>query len=241
MTINHSRHLDHHAAVRLLYPTCSPMPQLWPVHRTIVAVDIEASTARTDAAKARLRTVMYDVLESALRSCGITHDHHDPLIDRGDGALVLIHPVDHAPKTLLLNKFIPTLHELLTEYGAHNPDPLRLRAAIHAGEIYQDRRGWFGEALDFTCRLLDSPESKAALRRTQKPLVLVVSDHIFHTVIRHTCDDNPHETYTPLINILIGGHQHLGWIHAETEGDCRGQHDETQAQRLSIHRWPRER
>src|SRR4051794_15240042 len=60
--------------------------RLSPVYRTIVAVDIEGSTARTDVAKARLRAVLYDLLEAALYACGIAEKHRDPLVDRGDGA-----------------------------------------------------------------------------------------------------------------------------------------------------------
>src|SRR5690349_3164400 len=109
-------------------PSWRPPPEqpLAPVHRTIVAVDIEASTARTDVAKARLRTVMYDLLETALLECGIDEAHRDPPNDRGDGAFVLIHPVDQAPKPLLLSTFIPVLADMLAEYAARHEDPIRL-------------------------------------------------------------------------------------------------------------------
>src|SRR5436190_10855766 len=157
-----------------------------PLHRAIVAVDVECSTTRTNPAKAELRQNMYDVLESALRECGIVEQHRDELVDRGDGALVLVHPVDHLPKTLLLNLFIPALIQLVADHNAHKPNHwFRLRSAVHAGEVHFDRRGAFGEAIDITCRLLDAPELKVQLSQTTAPLVLVVSDDIYRSLVRH--------------------------------------------------------
>src|SRR6185503_8578224 len=111
-------------------------PQPVPLHRLIVVLDIEGSTTRTNSARGRLRRMMYTLFEEALRQCGISEDRHDPVIDRGDGALLLIHPVDQVPKTLLLGTFIPMLSELVAEHNeARQGYPFRLRAALHAGEI----------------------------------------------------------------------------------------------------------
>jgi hypothetical protein len=76
-----------------------------PHHRTIVALDIEMSTNRTDPVKAELRGKMYELFDAALCSAGIHRRHRDRFIDRGDGILALIHPVDKAPKTILLEGY----------------------------------------------------------------------------------------------------------------------------------------
>jgi class 3 adenylate cyclase len=193
-----------------------PARGLSPVYRTIVAVDIEGSTTRPDAVKAHLRTVMYELLEAALNICGIAEKHRDPLIDRGDGAFLLVRPVDQAPKTLLLSEFIPTLNHLLASHNAEDPDQLRLRAAIHAGEVNYDRRGCFGETIDLTFRLLDAPESKTALRGASGPLILVVSDTVYQSVVRHGYHGLDEQTFAPLVQVEIAGHQHCGWINRLT-------------------------
>lgn len=155
-----------------------------PHYRTIVALDIEQSTARTDPVKADLRDRMYGLFDEALRSAGIQAPHRDPFIDRGDGVLALIHPVEQAPKAILLNHAIPTLNRLLTDCNAALPQfsqpqrQLRLRAVMHAGEIYYDSNGCFGQALDIAFRLLDASPVKKALRMTSGPLALVVSGDI---------------------------------------------------------------
>lgn len=183
-----------------------------------MAVDIEASTARTNPDKIKLRAAMYHLFEAALHAAGISRRHRDPLIDRGDGILALIHPTDHTPKTLLLNPVIPTLARLLVKHNAHHPrDRFRLRAVIHAGEVHYDRRGCFGEALDIAFRLLDAPELKTTLRRTGTPLVLVVSDLIYRSVVRHGYDGIDNRTFQPLIRVKIASQEHCGWIHLPNE------------------------
>lgn len=182
------------------------------MYRTIVAVDIEGSTARTDAAKARLRAVMYDLLETALHACGIAEKHRDPMVDRGDGAFILVRAVDHAPKTLLLTGFIPILNDLLAAHNANCRDQIRLRAAVHAGEVNYDRRGCFGEAIDLTFRLLDAPAAKTALRDAAEPLILVVSDPLYQSVVRHGYHGLDERRFARLVQVEIGDQAHHGWV-----------------------------
>ena len=63
-----------------------------PVHRSIVAVDVEGSTKRTNPAKGKLRRILYDLLKRALEAAGIGPRHLEDLADRGDGVLILIRP-----------------------------------------------------------------------------------------------------------------------------------------------------
>ena len=188
-----------------------------PCHRTIVAVDIEASTTRNNSTKAVLRNAMYDLVEEALHAGGISRRHRDRFIDRGDGILILVHPADRAPKAVLLNPIIPTLNRLLATHNVHHPNhQFRLRAVVHAGEVHYDRRGCFGEALDVAFRLLDAPEVKAKLCGTIAPLVLVVSDDIFQTVVRQGYDGVNDHTFEPLVHLQIADRNHSGWVHLPT-------------------------
>jgi class 3 adenylate cyclase len=184
-----------------------------PLHRAIVAVDIEDSTSRTDTEKAQLRVLLYSLVEEALRLAGIDDRCRDPLIDRGDGILALIRPLDRAPKSLLLNSVVPELAELLRQHDARRPDAyLRLRVAIHAGEVQYDRRGCFGEALDITFRLLDAPVVKRELRQIVSPLVLVVSDDIYRSVVHHGFGGVDDKSFLPRVNVNLAGRHHRGWI-----------------------------
>jgi hypothetical protein len=151
--------------------------------RTIVALDIERSTSRPDPVKAELRATMYDLFDAALRAAGIQPRHRDRFADRGDGFLALIHAVDHPPE-VLLRRVVPAFGVLLAEYNAVRPPQrqLRVRVVVHAGTVFYDANGCFGEALDTAFRLLDAARVKQALRTAPAPLALVVSAGIGESV-----------------------------------------------------------
>lgn len=189
-------------------------PGTGPVHRSIVVVDVEASTTRTNPERGELRRVMYALLEQALHAAGITARHLEPMADRGDGVLILIKPHDEVPKTVLLGVFIPALTTLLAEHNAaisHRALRLRLRAVVHAGEIHDDGRGFYGEDLDVAFRLLNAQKVKDALRGTPAaPLVLVISEAIFTGIVRHQYVDP--DGYEPLVRVRVAELSHRGWV-----------------------------
>jgi hypothetical protein len=185
-----------------------------PVYRLIIAVDIAASTTRTDPVKGELRRVIYDLLEHALEAVGITGNRLEPLTDRGDGILALARSHDDVPKTALLSRLIPLLAASLAEYNAQAASPalrMRLRAVVHAGDVYLDRRGCYGEAIDVAIRLLDAPPVKRTLKQAAAPLVLVISDEIYYAVVRHGYVDP--STYCPLAHVRVASRPHRGWVH----------------------------
>jgi class 3 adenylate cyclase len=194
-----------------------------PRHRAIVALDIEQSTSRPDTVKAELRRTIYELFDEALRSAGIGRRHRDRFIDRGDGVLALIHPVDQAPKAVLLNRAVPALSQLLASYNASIPPvgrphrQLRVRAVVHAGEVHYDANGCFGEALDIAFRLLDAPRVKKSLRAADGPLSLVISGEIYHTIVRHGYDGIDQHSFRPLVRIHVAGNRYTGWIHVPQE------------------------
>jgi class 3 adenylate cyclase len=187
-----------------------PLLATLPRHRIILAVDIAGSTTQPNSVKASLRRRMYELFEEALVSGGVLAHHRDPFVDRGDGILVLIHPVDDVPKTLLLSNVIPALEALLCQQQGHE---LRLRVVLHAGEVHYDARGCFGESLDVAFRLLDSAEVKERFRRSRAPLVLVVSEDIHRAVIRHGYDGIDQQAFVPAVYVMVAGQICVGWVH----------------------------
>jgi class 3 adenylate cyclase len=200
-------------------PMGSPLAIGLPYHRAIVALDIERSTSRPDPVKGELRNKIYELFDAALCSAGICERYRDRFIDRGDGILALIHPVNRAPKALLLNQAIPALNRLLTDYNASLPRvsrpqrQLRVRVVVHAGEVHYDANGCFGEALDVAFRLLDAAHVKRALQAAADPLTLVVSGDIYRTVVRHGYDAIDQCAFHPLVRVEIAGNHYQGWVH----------------------------
>jgi hypothetical protein len=163
-------------------------------------------------AKADLRDDMYEIVEESLSGNGITEQYRDPFVDRGDGILCLIRPADEVPKTLLLAKVLPMLASLLAEHERANPElRLRLRAVVHAGEVHTDSRGHFGEALDLAFRLLENDEVKQVFKMTTSPLLLVVSDLIYTSIVVQGYDGIDERAYRPVVNVMVGNYHGNGY------------------------------
>lgn len=205
---------DPPAEVRALDESSSPGP----VHRSIVGLDLEGSTKRTNPVKGEVRRVLYDVLAQAMLTAGIGSRHLERLTDRGDGVLVLIRPHDDVPKPVVLRHLIPSLTAELIEHNASVKRPelqLRLRAVVHAGEVHEDENGFYGDDLDFACRLLDSPKLKQALKEAAtSPLALAVSEEIYQGIVRQGYLDGAQ--YRPLCRVRVGSRLRRGWVHIPT-------------------------
>ncbi|MEV8438230.1 tetratricopeptide repeat protein [Actinosynnema sp. NPDC051121] len=162
------------------------------VHRTVLAVDVAgfSDQGRSNRDRVAVRDGLYSALLSAFRVCGIPWEacHHE---DRGDGVLVL------APPDVVKGLFTEVLPDaLLAEVRGHNAgrgagERMRLRVAVHAGEVRFDDHGVVGVAVNHTFRLLDAPPVRAALAGSAAPLVLVVSDWFHDEVVRHSPASEP--------------------------------------------------
>ena len=185
-----------------------------PVYRSIVAVDVDGSTKRTNPAKGKLRRILYDLLKRALEDAGIGPRHLEDLADRGDGVLILIRPYDDVPKTVLIGRLIPALTALLAEHNAAVAEPelrMRLRAVVHAGEVHDDAWGFYGDDIDVAFRLLEAPTVKQALRGApEAPLVLVVSEELWTGIVRQGyVDSSPYQRH---VQVKVGGRRRRGRV-----------------------------
>lgn len=134
------------------------------MHRTIVVVDVEGfgSRRRTNAHRAVVRDGVYRSLRQAFDSAGVSWtdcDHQDC----GDGVFILV-PAE-IPKASFVEivppALVAALHKHNTAHGAE--ERIRLRMALHAGEVVYDEHGVTAASVNLTFRLLDSPALKAAL------------------------------------------------------------------------------
>jgi class 3 adenylate cyclase len=157
-----------------------------PLHRTIIYVDVEgfASPDRTNADQTAVRAGLYHALVEAFTSAGVPwrECYHE---DRGDGALILIPP--EVPKHILITAVPGALAAALHEHNRiyHRQARIRLRMAIHAGEVLPDEHGVAGAAINLTARLLEAKRLKRTLRRSTGTIALIASHWFFDEVIRH--------------------------------------------------------
>jgi len=169
-----------------------------PVHHTIFVVEIDgfASAGRTNMHRLTLRAGLYEVVQEALACSGVSwlDCYHS---DLGDGVLVLV-PADY-PKAVFSELVPAALTALLAEHNrAHRlPERIRLRVALHAGEVSYDPYGRTGAAIVHTFRLLHSSVVRDALTSAAADLAVIASGWFYEEIIRHSPVSRP-EWYRPV-------------------------------------------
>lgn len=165
------------------------------VHRTIVVVDVEGFGAwqRTNNHQLMVRRGLYGCLRTAFDRAGISWASCETG-DRGDGAFILAPP--EVPKSLFVDALPGRLVDALTEHNElHTPQArIRLRMAVHAGEINYDDHGVTAASVNLTFRLADSAALKSALADSTGILALITSSWFFDEVVRHSATAGP-DTY----------------------------------------------
>jgi len=181
------------------------------VHRVIVCADVEGfgDRGRTNPDQVAVRDGLYCALRFAFARSGVRWEdcYHE---DRGDGVLVLVPP--EVPKAVLVAG-VPG--ELVTALGAHNQAHpgqarIRLRLAVHAGEVCYDEHGVAGTAINFACRLLEAEALKRALGSSRGVLAVIASQWFFEEVIRHAPACTP-ASYRR-VQVVVKETQDTGWI-----------------------------
>lgn len=182
------------------------------VHRTILVVDVEGfgDHRRTNADQIAVRAGLYRALQQAFREANISWTDCERE-DRGDGALIL------APAEMTKGPFIEDLPGALADaLHVHNrshraEERVRLRMALHAGEINYDDHGVTATAINVAFRLLDATPLKAELAESSGVLTVIVSSWFFDEVVRHsrTCDP---ATYRP-VSVAVKETTTTAWLH----------------------------
>ncbi|MGW6445751.1 hypothetical protein [Lentzea sp. NPDC055074] len=197
--------------------TLSSVQPFYPIQRVILAAAFQCAAEISDSVKAQLRWDTYALVEQALLDSGSSTDLRDRYVDRVGGPMVLLHPTDRFPKTWLLTRFAPRLRRLLEERNAGQDHPLRLRIAVHTGDVACDDAGWFGEEIEIADRLLSAPALRLRFQQIASPLILVVSEQIHRSVIRRGYDGIDSGAYEQLISLRVAGLECRGWVHVPGE------------------------
>lgn len=157
-----------------------------------------------------LRAGMYESVMGAFAESGIPWDECFRQ-DGGDSILALV-PGD-VPK----GAFAGTLPRvLLAGLRAHNEshppeEQIKLRMALHAGEVTYDDHGVNGQAIIHASRLRDAPRLKQALADSPGALAVIASEWFYEEVIKHDPDFEPKAYRRVPVDVKeLSGY---GWIH----------------------------
>ena len=186
------------------------------VHRTILVVDVEGfgDQRRTNPHRLAVREGMYQAVQRAFAHSGVQWgDCYQESC--GDGVFVLI-PAE-VPKSIFIESVPRELAEGLREHNAAHraEEQIRLRMALHAGEVYYDDHGVTAASINLAFRLLDAGPLKSALAESPGVLALIVSSWFFDEVVRHSPAGDA-ATYRP-IRVAVKETTAVAWI-------CRPDH-----------------
>ncbi|HEX6469405.1 MAG TPA: cyclic nucleotide-binding domain-containing protein [Streptosporangiaceae bacterium] len=167
-------------------PAASSAPSWTGQNCSIVLLDVTAFGARnrTDADRLTIRRVMYQILQTAFESAGMSwaECHRD---DRGDGVLVIVPP--GTPTDTVVDAVLAHLVPGLARHNGQADEATRfqLRVALDVGPVISDPEGVSGQAIIHAARLLDCPVLKRHLARDAAHVGLIVSSHVHDNVIIH--------------------------------------------------------
>jgi hypothetical protein len=158
-----------------------------PDYRALLAVDIERSGGRGNVAQLQIRERLSRALAASFDQSGIDMSacRRD---DLGDGFRVIAAP--GMSKSRLL---YPLMNELAGRLRTANDTAVpqarvRVRAALHAGDVYLDHDGGVaGLPLEVLARLLDAAPVRQALERAPQtvPVALLISQHFYDETVPH--------------------------------------------------------
>ncbi|MEU4741994.1 hypothetical protein AB0G02_16235 [Actinosynnema sp. NPDC023658] len=181
------------------------------VHRSFVVVDVESygDLTRTSPHRTAARNGMYQVMTTAFADCDLPWDD-DAVDDAGDCLMVLL-PAD-TPKGVLVDRLPERLVAALREHNhVHAAGArLRLRMAVHSGEVHYDEHGKTSAEMIFTYRILDAAEAKRALRDSTATLVLIASDPFYQAVTRQRPSARP-DDYRP-VDVQVKEIRTRAWV-----------------------------
>ncbi|NVI87925.1 tetratricopeptide repeat protein [Actinomadura sp. BRA 177] len=184
----------------------SPPPA---VHRSILCVDVEGFGGRTNWEQLRARAGLYQALRDALTESGVPSGSCY-CEDRGDGAMILVGP--DVPKARLAAPFPAVLASMLERHNGSAPPGarIRIRVAVHAGEVHYDVHGVAGCSINTAFRLLEAAPLRDALRGSPGVLALIASEWFYDEVVRQ-CPAGDAASFRA-VDVAVKETRTRGWI-----------------------------
>ena len=158
-------------------------------YHAMLVTDIEDWGGRPGAVQARLQEALGTILMQAIAAAGVDGGRVRRT-SRGDGAIVAF-PAD-VPKETITADLVKALNRGLRLHADECPvdETIRLRVALHAGDVQDRGDEWAGAAVVTACRLVDSEVLHRVLAAAASAvLAVIVSDEWFDAVLRERWAD----------------------------------------------------
>jgi len=184
-------------------------------HRIIVFVDLVGSPALTDTTLLAMRADLDEIMRRVFQRLRLSLEDCTSE-DRGDGILLLVPPVRPESESLFAarmpQELARALHEInRTRESAHQ---IRIRVALHAGEVRHGRHGIDGSSINFAARLVDSTDLKRAVAGAPDGVGVILSSLLYDAVQREPWRD---PSFDPAayreVRVAVKTTEAQAWIH----------------------------
>ncbi|HEX6471837.1 MAG TPA: hypothetical protein VF069_22265 [Streptosporangiaceae bacterium] len=182
-------------------------------HCVLFGCDVAEFTddRRDDEVQLAVRAALYRLISEAFDDAHLPWEEclHE---DRGDGILVVI-PA-RMPSATVIDPLLENIRGGLRRHNrlASEAAEIRLRTAVHIGEVHRDPHGLAGVAVNHLFRLLDAPVLRGALAAGDADVALIVSDYVYESVVKHGPGMVDPATFRP-VAVAVKRTQARGWIH----------------------------
>lgn len=183
-------------------------------YRTLLACDIASSAGRGEATLQEIRGVLASVWHAAFQAAGLDWSRCRRQ-DTGDG-FQLAAPAG-VRKATLLYPMLPYLGTLVRQHNRQAPDEtrIRLRIALHAGEVRLDQDGGLsGAPFEILARLLNAAPLRAALTEAPEsvPVAAILSHHYGEETVGHGPDGPDADAFVP-VEVREKEYAARAWLH----------------------------
>ncbi|WP_347403640.1 hypothetical protein [Solwaraspora sp. WMMD406] len=189
-----------------------------PDRRVLIAVDMESYSRRDNVLQHRAQLAFQEVMTTACGELGFDRANWQ-VQQGGDGELAIL-PQGTSERAVLA-RLTPVFDRLLreTNRGLSSEARIRLRVAVHEGPVHLNgANGFPSEAVVTVCRLVDSPQLKAALRQfPQAAVALIVSDRLYQDIVRQYQDLRPDHFQRVTARIADKDFEAAAWIYVPGE------------------------
>ncbi|KDA43569.1 toll/interleukin-1 receptor domain-containing protein [Frankia sp. BMG5.23] len=184
-----------------------------PRHVSVFCLDARHYSRQDIATQASWREGLRRIVDEAVGGAGLPPRSIRLRQDRGDGFLAAV--AADAPKAVLATEFVRELRIALRTYnrGRDETGRIRLRLALHQGEVGIGGSGFVGDAAVVAARLVDADPVRQLLEQDRDAeLALVLSSEFYHSTVAGRLRDLDPAQYRRVEVSVAGKYEGLAWI-----------------------------
>jgi hypothetical protein len=188
------------------------------VRKLCVSYDVESYSGRGTRREFAIQGRLAELLSYALREAG-SPPEADEIQEQGDGGIAFLPTGGEVDEPRLIVGLINALRIGLAELNEDLADAaqIRLRVALHQGVIHRAAHGYVGPAVIEACRLRDAEVVRGALAQAAAPLVVVVSDSLYHDVLSQGYHGLPASAFAR-VDVQAKRYSATGWLYVPGGG-----------------------